>query len=211
MRSPLFPAIALLVASLSMAHGAQSPESEPEKGFWSVFSRAWTATADAAGAATRVTGNAIKATGQAVQSTTGSVMGIFGRSERGKDKVAAKLPVQVEVECSPSPIFLKETPKVQVTVKALNVGKRAQLLEFSSARRAEAVLRDAAGQIVSRGSYDIAVRAEPGMVTTLNPGERLEYVLSLSTSGLQVGKAYTLEAALVGQVGLTARIPVTVR
>jgi len=211
MRSPLFLITALLGASLSMAHGAQSSEPKPERGFWSGFTRAWDATVEGAGAATRATGNAIKATGQAVKSTTGSVVGLFGSSEKSKDKAPAKLPVQVEVECTPSPIFLKDTPKVQVRVRALNVGKRAQLFEFPSARRVEAVLRDEAGQIVSRGSYDVAVRTEAGMVTTLNPGERLEYELTLATSGLQVGKVYTLEAALVGQIGLTARLPVTVR
>jgi hypothetical protein len=137
------------------------------------------------------------------------VVGVFDSSkETQKGKIKSR--VKVEVECTPSPVVLKQTPSLRVRVLVSNPAKRAELLEFASSVRADAVVRDSQGQIVARAEAEEAVRQEPGMVT-LNPGEKLEYVLTLPTRGLGAGKSYSLEAALVGQEGLFVRSPIRVQ
>jgi hypothetical protein len=183
-----------------LAYGKADAQAQTDRGIWPSLKRTWHSTVSGAE-------SAVKATGSAVQSASHSVVGIFSPSE---PKPAKKLPLELSVVCSPSPLFLKQAPRLTVLVKVFNSGKRTQLLEFSSSQRADAVLRNSSGQIVGRASADSSVYADAGLVT-VNPGERLEYALSLPTSGMAAGKVYTLECALVGQQGLVSKIQITPR
>lgn len=199
MRVLILPTV-LLLLSLAFVR-AETPAKEPsERGVWPSLKRTWTATVD--GAQT-----AAKATTSAVQSASHSVVGVF---LPGEPKAGKKLPLELQVVCSPSPLFLKGTKNLSVLIKVHNSSKRSQLLEFPSAQRADAVLRDASGKIVGRAFTNVSLKADSSLVT-VNPGERLEYSLSLPTDGMQEGKRYTLECALVGQEGLTARLQITAK
>lgn len=199
MRQFLFVAF-LFLSSPVLMHAEVDSHPQTDRGVLPSLKRTWHATVSGAE-------SAVKVTGSAVQSASHSVVGIFSASE---PKAAKRLPLAVTVECSPSPLVLQQAQRITVLVKVFNSGKRTQLLEFSSAQRADAVLRDASGKIVSRASADSSVRADAGLVT-VNPGERLEYLLGLPTSGLVAGKTYTLECALVGQNGLVAKAQITPR
>lgn len=188
----------VLLGFSTLLHAETGTQPEPARGVWPSLKRTWHATVGGAE-------SAAKATSSAVQSVSHSVVGVFLPSTA---KDAPKLPLQISVACAPTPLVLKQTQKITVLVKVFNNGKKTQLLEFSSSQRADAVLRDATGQIVSRASTDSSVHADPGLVT-VNPGERLEYPLFLPTNGMVVGKIYNLECALVGQAGLTAKMQIT--
>jgi hypothetical protein len=83
-------------------------------------------------------------------------------------------------------------------------------MDFPSSQRVDAVLRDEDGAIVGRASEDLEFSDEPG-VLTLNPSERIEYTMSISTRGLAAGKTYKLEAALTNQNGLSASSAISVK
>lgn len=200
MRFPIASAALFLLLSLS-AWGETPAPAKTERGVWSSVKRTWHATVDGAE-------SAVKATGSALKSASNSVVGVFSPSEQAKE--AKKLPLELSVTYRPSPLILAQTQHLAVTVRVVNTGKRTQMLEFPSTLRADAVIRDAAGQIVSRASEESRVRAEASIVT-INPGERLEYPLSLSTHGMSAGKVYSLECALVGQAGVNARAIISPR
>ena len=83
-------------------------------------------------------------------------------------------------------------------------------MDFPSSQRVDAVLRDEEGTIVGRASEDLEFSDEPG-VLTLNPSERMEYTMAISTRGLAAGKTYKLEAAITNQNGLSATVAVPVK
>jgi hypothetical protein len=107
-------------------------------------------------------------------------------------------------------VVLERDRKLNVKVLASNLGKRAEIMEFPSSQRVDAVLRDDEGKIVGRASEDLEFLDETSVVT-LNPGERVEYVLGISTRGLSAGKTYKLEAAITNQNGLTSSVMVPVK
>ncbi len=218
MRSPLFTTAVLLLVSLSPLHAEDAGAPNTQRGFWPALQRTWRATVNGADSAVKFTGNALKstgeaandalkATGSAVKSTSNAVVGVFNPSS---PKAPKKLPIQLDVICSPSPVALSQTSTLQVVAKVFNSGKRTQLLEFASSQRVDAVLRDGAGKIVSRASEGMVINPEASLVT-INPGERLEYTLHMATRGMVAGQTYVLEVAVLGQAGLVTRLPVAAR
>lgn len=197
---PLFlPAIFLLLMPVFVRAETPAPV-KPDRGVWPSLKRTWSATVEGAE-------SAAKATSSAVQSASHKVAGVF---LPGEPKAKQKPALEIQVVCRPSPVFVRETKVLSVVVKAFNAGKRAQLLEFPSSQRADAVLRDASGAIIGRASAGASIKADASLVT-VNPGERLEYSLSLPTAGMLAGKTYTLECALVGQTGLIARVAIAAK
>jgi hypothetical protein len=114
---------------------------------------------------------------------------------------------KLEAICGSNPIRLDSSGALYVKLQLFNTGKKTQLLEFGSPQRAEAVLRDPTGKIVSRASFSTG---EDAGIVTLNAGERIEFVLRLPTKELGRGRAYTLEAAVTGHAGMVIRLPVSV-
>jgi hypothetical protein len=114
---------------------------------------------------------------------------------------------KLEIVYGSSPIRLDSSGTLPVKLQLFNIGKKTQLLEFVSAQRAEAVLRDPTGKIVSRSS--VSADSDGGVVP-LNAGERMEFFLRLPTKELGAGKSYLLEAAITGHAGLVAKVPVRV-
>jgi hypothetical protein len=114
---------------------------------------------------------------------------------------------KLEIVYGSSPIRLDSSGTLPVKLQLFNIGKKTQLLEFVSAQRAEAVLRDPTGKIVSRSS--VSADSDGGVVP-LNAGDRMEFFLRLPTKELGAGKSYLLEAAITGHAGLVAKVPVRV-
>jgi hypothetical protein len=186
----IFPLLAVL-AALSLPLCAQeAAPAKPSGGVWSSVKSGWHAVADP--------------TTSALKSTTQAITGIFTQSAK------PKVPLLLDVVCTPNPVVPSKSQNLQVIVKLHNNGKKTQLLEFQTTQRADAVLRDATGKICARASGEKEFAADSAMVT-INPGERLEYTLSLPTQGLVGGKSYTLEVGLTGQSGLSGSLPITVK
>ncbi len=136
------------------------------------------------------------------KTASGAVGKVFDFSGPKKSKG-----LRLDVACSSNPVRLSQGGSLSVKLQLFNTGKKTQLLEFENAHRADVVLRDASGKIASRGSSSSG--GESGLVT-VNPGERIEFLLQLPTKQLEAGKVYTLEAAISGQAGLLARLPLRV-
>jgi hypothetical protein len=111
-------------------------------------------------------------------------------------------PLRLNLVCASNPVRLGAGNSLGVKVQLLNSGKKVQLLEFASGQRVEVVLRDASGKIVGRSAGSAG---EEGGMVTVNPGERIEFILNVPTRELVAGKSYSLEAAITGQAGLVAR------
>lgn len=93
-----------------------------------------------------------------------------------------------------------------------NDGDRGSFLYFPTAQRCEAVVRDAGGKIIYTWSEDFEFAPEAGY-SFLNPGERLNYQLTIPFQALRgripAGSA-TLTAALVNYPQLQAEFPLEI-
>ena len=172
---------------LSDCLAERTTEGKPPGGVWSSVLGGLKAVGDGAGAVAKT--------------ATGAVTKVFDFS--GPKKTGLRL----ELICDANPVRLGKGTLITVKLQVFNVGKKTRLLEFESGQRAETVLRDPTGKIVGRSF--VSAGEEAGMVT-LNSKERIEYLLKLPTNNLVAGKGYTLEAAITGQAGLVAKMPLSV-
>ena len=194
---------ALAPSGWSSDAAAAGADPDSERGAIPAIKRTWRSTVDAGG-------SAIRSTGSFLGSGVSAVTGLFKTGEPSSSVKESKQRLRLEGECSSNPVVLKSTPSISVRLRVVNPTKRAQAMEFSSGKRVEAVLRDVSGKILARASEG-AEDSHEGMLVTVNPGERLEYSLSLPTAGMVAGNVYTLEAAVTGQAGLLARMAITAR
>ncbi len=117
-----------------------------------------------------------------------------GESEPANQAAAAKwkqLALTVRIE--PLPVSLSETRQLKVTLQLANKGKRLAQLEFPTTQRIEVLIRNATGKMVEQWSEDQSFAQELTLVA-INPGERLEYSVSVSTRDLVAGQTYSVEA-----------------
>jgi hypothetical protein len=93
---------------------------------------------------------------------------------------------------APQPVKLSEGNKIQVMLQLTNgTGKFVQL-DFPTTQRIEVLLRNQAGKIVSQWSEEQAFSNDAGYIT-LDPGEHVEYTVTLSGRDLVAGKTYIIE------------------
>jgi hypothetical protein len=189
MSSPRLFLALLLASSLSLGAATDAPPA-PEKssrGIWGSVVGGLKSAADGTVSVAKTASNAV-----------GRVFD-FSKPKRSGFKL--------EIIYGSNPIRLESSGTLPVKLQLFNTGKKTQLLEFFSAQRAEAVLRDPTGKIVSRAS--VSADSVAGLVP-LNAGERMEFFLRLPTKELTTGKSYLLEAAITGHAGLVARVPVRI-
>ncbi len=97
------------------------------------------------------------------------------------------------VRVEPLPVMLSETRQLKVTLQLVNKGKKLAQLEFPTTQRIEVLVRNSLGKMVEQWSEDQSFAQELTLVA-VNPGERLEYSVSVSTRDLVAGQSYTVEA-----------------
>lgn len=188
--SPYRLSLAFLAASsISLAAAPETPPASEKssRGIWNSVLGGLKTAADGAGSVAKTAG--------------GAVAKVFDFS---KPKRAG---LKLEVVRAPDPVRLDRAGVLPVRLQLFNTGKKTQLLEFTSVQRAEAVLRDGTGKIASRAAISTG---EDASLVTVNPGERIEFLLGLPTKELVPGKTYILEAAITGQAGLVSRSPVRI-
>lgn len=130
----------------------------------------------------------------------------FDKSPQVKQVRGLEFSVLVD---DPSP-SLSEKRQVLVTVRVANREKNMVNLTFTSSQRIEILARSPEGKIIFTWSEDHAFNPEYGVIT-INPGERIEYSESVPTRDMVAGRTYTIEGAMVGQVGLSGTAVVTPR
>jgi hypothetical protein len=128
--------------------------------------------------------------------TTERINPLQGELKPREMKVRGELNLKVlETSLAVDPVApkLSEQRQVTVTLRVANKSKKLAQLDFPNSQRIEAVIKDTTGRILERWSEDQRFIEEPGLVA-INPGERLEYSVSVATRELKGGETYTVEA-----------------
>jgi hypothetical protein len=178
MSRPFLRPIAILVLCASAALAEEppaTPAATPKPGF---LSRTWTATKKL---------NPLPPMQK---------LNPFGHKnaaqEEGRKVAAVFKGLEMKMIVDPAAPNLGEDKHLTVTLRLQNKGKKLAQLDFPTTQRIEVLVKNSTGKIVEQWSEDQAFQNEPSLVT-INPGERLEYVATVSTRDFAAGQEYTVE------------------
>jgi hypothetical protein len=101
--------------------------------------------------------------------------------------------LDIGLAIEPAKVTLPETKQIKVTIKLVNRGKKLVQLHFPSSQRIEVLVKTKDGKQIEQWSEDQAFTDEPSMVT-IDPDERIEYPVTVSTRDMVAGETYTVEA-----------------
>lgn len=116
--------------------------------------------------------------------------------------------LEMRVTLSPDTIKLPDTRSFEARIVLINRTKKAVTLQFNDSREYDFLLQDSSGKKLVQWTDDQPVTQNPGYVI-VNPGERSEFVGTISTRDMVVGRPYALQASLVGYPKLMTTINVT--
>jgi len=101
--------------------------------------------------------------------------------------------LRLRIKADPNPVRVGEDRRIHVIFTIRNVGPKAVRLDFPTTQRVDVLLRNASGSAIQQWSEDRAFENEAAVVV-INPGERLEYEVSLATREMTAGERYRIEA-----------------
>jgi len=101
--------------------------------------------------------------------------------------------LEIGLQADPAQIKVSEVKQIKVAVTLANRGSKIAQLEFPTSQRIEVLVKSKEGKTIEQWSEDQAFNNEPTMVT-INPNERLEYSVSVSTRDMVPDQTYTVEA-----------------
>ena len=128
------------------------------------------------------------------------------KGEKGeKGVVSGTLEMGVTVE--PNPVKLADNRQIKVTLTLTNRASKLAQLEFPTSQRVEVLVKSKDGKTIEQWSQDQAFNNEPTLVT-INPRERLEYSVNVSTRDMSAGQSYIVEAFFPNFEALRKSIPV---
>jgi Intracellular proteinase inhibitor len=116
--------------------------------------------------------------------------------------------LEMRVTLSPDTIKLPDTRSFEARIVLINRTKKAVTLQFNDSREYDFLLQDASGKKLVQWTDDQPVNQNPGYVI-VNPGERSEFVGTISTRDMVAGRPYALQASLVGYPKLMTTINIT--
>lgn len=126
----------------------------------------------------------------------GRMLHPFSHSEKIPDYRNKKLRgLLLALELPSQPVMLAEVRQLPVNITLTNKGPNAVELNFPTTQRFEILLRDAAGNILTRWSDNHAFDSTPGTLL-INPGEHVEYADTIATRELAPNKVFTVEVFL---------------
>src|SRR6516162_7920869 len=105
--------------------------------------------------------------------------------------------VEMRLKIIPEFVRLSDTRAMEAHLLLINRSRKSVNLMFNDSRKYDFILRDASGKKLVQWSDDQPVTQTPGYVI-INPGERAEFVGSISTRDMSAGRTYFLEAMVVG-------------
>ncbi len=126
----------------------------------------------------------------------------------GKTKDANFKSLTMKLALDPTAPKLSESRELKVIVSLANTGKKLVQLDFPTTQRLEVLVKNKAGKRVVQWSEDQAFTSDPSVVA-INPGERLEYTVTISTRDFAPGETYTLEAFFPNFDPLRKSLPIT--
>jgi hypothetical protein len=101
--------------------------------------------------------------------------------------------LEIGLKVDPAQVAVGETKQLKATVTLINRGKKIAQLDFPTSQRIEVLVKNGEGKMIVQWSEDQAFDNEPSLVT-VNPNERLEYSVNLSTRDMVAGQSYTVDA-----------------
>jgi hypothetical protein len=116
--------------------------------------------------------------------------------------------LELKLDLSPSPVKLSEDREVKVTFTVFNRSKKFAHFDFPTSQRIEVLVRDASGKVVTTWSEDQSFTNDPASVT-VNPGERIEYAVSVATREMTAGQRYVIEASFPSFPDIKMQQPLT--
>ena len=116
--------------------------------------------------------------------------------------------LEMRVTLSPDTIKVPDTRSFEARIVLINRTKKAVTLQFNDSREYDFLLQDASGKKLVQWTDDQPVNQNPGYVI-VNPGERSEFVGTISTRDMVAGRPYVLQASLVGYPKLMTTINLT--
>ncbi len=116
----------------------------------------------------------------------------FGRPKDEKGNVVKVKHLELSMDVSPLPVNLSEARRLSVTVSLRNKSGKFVHFDFPTTQRIEVLIRNQAGKLVTQWSEDQSFSNEASYVT-INPGERIEYNVSVATRDMTAGQPYTVE------------------
>jgi hypothetical protein len=116
--------------------------------------------------------------------------------------------LEMRVKVTPEVVRLSDARSLEVHLQLINRSKKQANLMFNDSRKYDFILRDTSGKKLAQWSDDQPVNQTPGFVI-INPGERAEFVGSVSTRDMVAGRTYTLEASVVGYDRMRQTIQLT--
>jgi hypothetical protein len=123
--------------------------------------------------------------------------------KKGKDKGKDDAPVdkgpvvsmhgiELGLLVDPETVKVPDVRQIKVTLTLTNRAKKMQQLDFPTTQRIEVLLKNKDGKMLEQWSQDQAFTNEPSMVS-INPNERLEYSVNISTRDMAAGQQYSIE------------------
>ncbi|MBV8353247.1 MAG: hypothetical protein JOZ21_13330 [Verrucomicrobia bacterium] len=116
--------------------------------------------------------------------------------------------LEMRVRVSPDVVRLSDARSLEVHLQLINRSKKEANLVFNDSRKYDFILRDIGGKKLAQWSDDQPVNQTQSYVI-INPGERAEFVGSVSTRDMVAGQTYTLEALVVGYDRMRQTIQLT--
>jgi len=107
----------------------------------------------------------------------------------------------------PAEFSLSSTKRIDVALAVGNEGKQAINLWFPNAQRIEILVKNQAGEILSRWSDDEKFGQETGYLV-INPEETITYAETISTREMTAGQPAIIEAFIAGYPDLRAIVKV---
>jgi hypothetical protein len=116
--------------------------------------------------------------------------------------------LDIGLQVDPASVKVGDVKQMKVTVTLANRGKKIAQLEFPTSQRIEVLVKAPEGKTIEQWSEDQAFNNEPTMVT-INPSERLEYIVNVATRDMAAGQTYTVEAFFPNfdQLKKTIKVP----
>ncbi len=111
---------------------------------------------------------------------------------QAKESVITFRNLEMGMVVAPEPVKVSETKQMKVTLTLTNRAKKMVQLDFPTTQRVEVLLKTKDGKTIEQWSQDQAFTNEPTLVT-INPNERLEYSVNVSTRDMTAGQEYTVE------------------
>jgi hypothetical protein len=116
--------------------------------------------------------------------------------------------LEIALQVEPAAVKVPEVRQMKVTVTLANRGHKIVQLDFPSTQRIEVLVKSKEGKIIEQWSEDQAFANEPSIVA-VNPNERLEYTVSVSTRDMVAGETYSVEGFFPNFEHLRKAITVT--